>query len=44
MPDLSGVDLRALRAMEDPVLAAAVERILARPGALGDSWWSNEGD
>ncbi|MEU6933513.1 hypothetical protein [Streptomyces sp. NPDC046385] len=38
LPDLAAVDLRTLRFMDDPELVAAVERVLSRPGELGDTW------
>ncbi|MFF0472773.1 hypothetical protein [Streptomyces sp. NPDC004284] len=39
LPDLADVDLRTLRFMDDPALAAAVERVLWHPQELGDSWF-----
>lgn len=44
LPDLVGVDLRTLRFMDDPELAAAVERVLWRTQDLGDSWMESAGD
>ncbi|MFD0373376.1 MULTISPECIES: hypothetical protein [unclassified Streptomyces] len=41
LPDLTGVDLRTLRFMDDPDLAAAVERVLWRPQDLADSWFED---
>ncbi|WMX45101.1 hypothetical protein [Streptomyces roseicoloratus] len=38
LPDLTAVDLRTLRFMEDPELVAAVERLLWQPGELADAW------
>ncbi|MFF1693820.1 hypothetical protein ACFVXC_09390 [Streptomyces sp. NPDC058257] len=43
LPDLAHVDLRTLRAMDDPRLAEAVERVLAHSRELGDSWFSGDG-
>ncbi|MFI8960867.1 hypothetical protein ACIGO8_02030 [Streptomyces sp. NPDC053493] len=44
LPDLTGVDLRTLRFMDDPDLAAAVERVLWHPQELADSWQEGAGD
>ncbi|GGU71635.1 hypothetical protein GCM10010275_02340 [Streptomyces litmocidini] len=44
LPDLTGVDLRTLRFMDDPELAAAVERVLWHPQELADSWAETAGD
>ncbi|MFD9036052.1 hypothetical protein ACFVZW_33675 [Streptomyces sp. NPDC059567] len=41
LPDLTAVDLRTLRFMDDPELAVAVERVLWQPRDLAESW--NEG-
>ncbi|GAB2829103.1 hypothetical protein [Streptomyces daliensis] len=38
LPDLSGVDLRTLRAMDDPVLTEAVAHVLRRPAQLAEIW------
>lgn len=38
LPDLTGVDLRTLRFMDDPDLSAAVERVLWQTQDLADSW------
>lgn len=38
--DLAHIDLRALRAMDDPRLDAEVERVLSGLGDLGEAWWS----
>ncbi|MFF8378838.1 hypothetical protein ACF07V_22220 [Streptomyces sp. NPDC015661] len=43
LPDLTGVDLRTLRFMDDPELAAAVERVLWHPQELGASWFVEGG-
>ncbi|MER5204402.1 hypothetical protein [Streptomyces sp. NPDC002825] len=43
LPDLTGVDLRTLRFMDDPDLAAAVERVLWHPQELADSWTEGAG-
>ncbi|MFE0136631.1 hypothetical protein ACFWY6_34475 [Streptomyces sp. NPDC059037] len=37
--DLAHVDLRTLRAMDDPRLAEAVERVLGHSRDLGESWY-----
>ncbi|MCX4669900.1 hypothetical protein OG453_24975 [Streptomyces sp. NBC_01381] len=37
--DLAHVDLRTLRAMDDPRLAEAVERVLGQSRDLGESWY-----
>ncbi|MFB7451174.1 hypothetical protein ACFTWS_34745 [Streptomyces sp. NPDC057027] len=39
LPDLTGVDLRTLRFMDDPALVAAVDRVLWHPQELGASWF-----
>lgn len=44
LPDLTGVDLRTLRFMDDPDLAAAVERVLWHPQELGESWYEGSED
>lgn len=41
LPDLTGVDLHALRVMDDPGLLAAVEESVRHPERFADSW---EGD
>ncbi|MEV4949478.1 hypothetical protein [Streptomyces sp. NPDC053755] len=38
LPDLTTVDLRTLRSLDHPGLAAAVERVLRRPAELAESW------
>ncbi|MBT2439109.1 hypothetical protein J7E93_03030 [Streptomyces sp. ISL-36] len=38
LPDLTAVDLRTLRFMDHPELAAAVERVLWQPLELAESW------
>ncbi|MEU3477463.1 hypothetical protein ACI2LO_20170 [Streptomyces sp. NPDC033754] len=43
LPDLTAVDLRTLRFMDDPELAAAVERVLWHPQELGASWFVEGG-
>ncbi|MEU5920241.1 hypothetical protein ACWEPZ_09580 [Streptomyces sp. NPDC004288] len=43
LPDLTGVDLRTLRFMDDPALVAAVERVLGDPRELGASWFVEGG-
>ncbi|MEU7701869.1 hypothetical protein ACF064_09315 [Streptomyces sp. NPDC015492] len=44
LPDLTGVDLRTLRFMDDPDLEAAVERVFWRTRELNDSWLESNGD
>ncbi|MEV4938167.1 hypothetical protein [Streptomyces zaomyceticus] len=44
LPDLTGVDLRTLRFMDDPDLEAAVERVFWRTSDLSDSWMESNGD
>ncbi|MCT4354466.1 hypothetical protein M5362_15140 [Streptomyces sp. Je 1-79] len=44
LPDLVSVDLRTLRVMDDPELAAAVERVLLRPPELVEAWCEGQGD
>ncbi|MGW4161763.1 hypothetical protein [Streptomyces sp. NPDC004788] len=44
LPDLTGVDLRTLRFMDDPDLAAAVERVLWETQDLSDSWLEEAGE
>ncbi|GHG37842.1 hypothetical protein [Streptomyces zaomyceticus] len=44
LPDLTGVDLRTLRFMDDPDLEAAVERVFWRTRDLSDSWMESNGD
>ena len=41
LPDLARIDLRALRAMDDPGLDVAVARVLGHSRELGESWCSN---
>ncbi|MEU6878055.1 hypothetical protein [Streptomyces sp. NPDC046712] len=41
LPDLTAVDLRTLRVMDHPELAAAVEHVLVQSLELGESWASN---
>lgn len=43
LPDLSGVDLRTLRRMDNPALAAAVAHILHGPGERGELFAQNPG-
>ncbi|MFC9592713.1 hypothetical protein ACFTUC_23350 [Streptomyces sp. NPDC056944] len=43
LPDLTAVDLRTLRFMDDPELAAAVERVLWDPQELEPSWFVESG-
>ncbi|CAM5320398.1 hypothetical protein [Streptomyces tanashiensis] len=43
LPDLTTVDLRTLRFMDDPELAAAVERVLWHPQELAESWTEGAG-
>lgn len=44
LPDLAAVDLRTLRVMDDPELAAAVELVLLRSPELVDAWCEGAGD
>ncbi|MBL1085415.1 hypothetical protein JK359_26190 [Streptomyces actinomycinicus] len=44
LPDLTGVDLASLRAMDDPVLVAAVERVLSGTGEFQEVWYSGSGE
>ncbi|MGW2300253.1 hypothetical protein [Streptomyces sp. NPDC001809] len=44
LPDLTGVDLRTLRLLDDPELVAAVERVLWNPQELGESWYEDSGE
>ncbi|MEU8762612.1 hypothetical protein [Streptomyces sp. NPDC048659] len=39
-PDLASVDLRTLRVLDHPEVAAEVERLLGRTLELGESWVS----
>jgi hypothetical protein len=39
--DLTSVDLRTLRAMDDPELIAAVDRMLAESSGLRNVWYAN---
>ncbi|MFC9925454.1 FxSxx-COOH cyclophane-containing RiPP peptide [Streptomyces sp. NPDC127190] len=43
-PDLTDVDLRTLRAMDDPALLAAVAGVLADPEGLGRVWYTTDTD
>lgn len=43
-PDLTDVDLRTLRALDDPELIAAVEGVLANPEELRRVWYTNPDD
>lgn len=43
LPDLTGVDLHALRAMDDPGLLAAVDEVLAFPERYAELWWGADG-
>ncbi|WP_330173649.1 hypothetical protein OG875_08735 [Streptomyces sp. NBC_01498] len=38
LPDLTGVDLRTLRRLDDDALTAAVEDVLRCPGSFTDAW------
>ncbi|MEU9881353.1 hypothetical protein [Streptomyces phaeochromogenes] len=40
LPDLTDVDLRTLRAMDDPGLAAAVDQVLGSSGEFGEVWYT----
>ncbi|MFI9151884.1 hypothetical protein [Streptomyces sp. NPDC053367] len=39
LPDLTGVDLRTLRTLDDPALAAAVAEALRDAASLRDVWY-----
>lgn len=43
-PDLTDVDLRTLRAMDDPAVLAAVAGVLADPDGLRRVWYTTGGD
>ncbi|MEU1011415.1 hypothetical protein [Streptomyces sp. NPDC005890] len=43
-PDLTDVDLRTLRAMDDPAVLAAVAGVLADPEGLSRVWYTTGGD
>ncbi|MFE2099178.1 MULTISPECIES: hypothetical protein [unclassified Streptomyces] len=43
LPDLTDVDLRALRAMDDPALMAAVGEVFADSRHGTEIWYSDEG-
>jgi FXSXX-COOH protein len=43
-PDLTGVDLRTLRAMDDPAVLAAVAGVLADPEGLRRVWYTTGDD
>ncbi|MET9512205.1 FxSxx-COOH cyclophane-containing RiPP peptide [Streptomyces flavidovirens] len=40
VPDLTELDLRTLRTMDDPALTEAVRGVLDRPWELAEAWWS----
>jgi FXSXX-COOH protein len=42
LPDLTDVDLRTLRAMDDPVLMAAVDQLLRDPREFREVWYVGE--
>jgi hypothetical protein len=42
LPDLTDVDLRTLRVMDDPGLTAAVTEVLGRPGVFREVWCAGE--
>jgi len=44
LPDLTDVDLRRLRAMDDPVLMAAVDQVLTDSQEFREIWYSDEGN
>ncbi|MGW5864237.1 hypothetical protein ACWFRJ_18955 [Streptomyces sp. NPDC055239] len=44
LPDLARIDLRTLRAMDDPGLDAAVERVLGHSRELSESWCGGNGE
>ncbi|MGH3312230.1 MAG: hypothetical protein ACRDP3_16855 [Streptomyces sp.] len=43
LPDLTGVDLCVLRAMDAPALLAAVDAVLDRPERFTETWWGDDG-
>lgn len=43
LPDLTGVDLPALRDRDDPALLAAVDSVLRHPLDLAVTWGSDDG-
>ncbi|MFE6159610.1 hypothetical protein ACFQ7F_11945 [Streptomyces sp. NPDC056486] len=42
LPDLAHVDLRTLRAMNDPRLAEAVDRVLGYSSELSETWYTGD--
>jgi len=44
LPDLTDVDLRTLRAMDDPGLAAAVDQVLGSSREFGEVWYVSPDD
>lgn len=42
VPDLTDVDLRTLRSMDDPALTEAVGRVLDHSGELTEAWWTGD--
>ncbi len=43
LPSLTEVDLRTLRAMDEPALMAAVEQVFQGARGPGEIWYSDEG-
>lgn len=41
LPDLTGVRLRGLRALDDPCLSAAADSVLLHPDELAETWYSS---
>ncbi|MBT2400249.1 FXSXX-COOH protein [Streptomyces sp. ISL-100] len=41
VPDLTDLDLRTLRTMDDPGLTEAVGHVLERSRELAEAWWSD---
>ncbi|MFE1885348.1 hypothetical protein [Streptomyces diastatochromogenes] len=44
LPDLTHVDLRTLRVLDDPALTAEVERVLRNAAECQEVWHSGEGE
>ncbi|MGX1881219.1 FxSxx-COOH cyclophane-containing RiPP peptide [Streptomyces sp. NPDC055287] len=42
VPDLTHVDLRTLRTMDDPGLTEAIDQVLGRSGDLAEAWWATD--
>lgn len=44
LPDLTGVDLRELRFLDDPAVLGAVAEVLCRPGDFTEEWCGTDTD